>query len=387
MPRRKRFTDEQVAALQRKPKRYTFPDPEQPCLYVRVQPSGSKSFVVVTHAGKRWHTIGDTNTYTIDDARDRARQIIQAARDGVAAPESFAAIADKWREMHVQRKGLRSASVIDLQLRRLKDEFVGRDFTSIKRRDVANLLDKLAKENGERSADYALQVFSGMANWYATRDDDYTSPIVRGITRRNQKENARERILNDDELRAIWKAAEANGTFGAMVRLLLLTAQRRDKVATMRWDDISPDGVWSIPTEKREKGNAGELVLPQVALDIINAQPRFTDNDYVFAGRGPKHYHAFSNGKNALEAKLPDVPQWQLHDLRRTARSLMARAGVYDDHAERVLGHVQPGVQGIYNRHEYKEEKAQALKALASMIESILNPQTKESNVHRMARR
>jgi integrase len=383
MARRKRFTDEQVSALQPKAKRYTFPDPEQPCLYVRVQPSGSKSFVVVTQGGKKWHTIGDTATYTIADARDRARKIIQAARDGVAAPESFAAIADKWREMHVQRKGLRSASVIDLHLRRLKDEFVGRDFTSIKRRDLANLLDKLAKENGERAADYTLQVFSGVANWYATRDDDYTSPIVRGMTRRNQKESARKRILNDDEIRAVWKAAAANGTFGAMVRILLLTGQRREKVATMKWEHIEGD-TWNIPTAPREKGNAGELVLPQVALDIINAQPRFTDNPYVFAGRGPKHYHAFSNGKDALEAKLPDMPQWGLHDLRRTARSLMARAGVRDDHAEQVLGHAIPGVQGVYNRFEYRNEKAQALKALASMIESILNPKA-ESNVRRLA--
>src|SRR5262245_25254062 len=219
MPRRKRFTDEQVAALHPKAKRYTFPDPEQPCLYVRVQPSGSKSFVVVTHSGKKWHTIGDTNTYTIENARDRARTIIQAVRDGVAAPESFAAIADKWRKLYVMRKGLRSASNIDLHLRRLKDEFVGRDFVSIKRRDIKALCHKLAEQCGERSADYALQVFSGMANWWATEDDDYVSPIVKGMTLRNQKERARKRILDDGELRAVWKAAEANGTFGAMVRI------------------------------------------------------------------------------------------------------------------------------------------------------------------------
>src|SRR5262249_48825677 len=187
--------------------------------------------------------------------RDRARTIIQAARDGVAAPESFAAIADKYRELHVMRKGLRSVKEIDRQLSRLKQEWQGRDFTSIKRRDVANLLDRLAKDRGERSADYALQVFSGVANWYATRDDDYMSPIVRGMTRRNQKERARKRILNDDELRALWKAAEANGTFGAMVRILLLTGQRRDKVAAMKWEHIDGD-TWNIKTAPREKGNA-----------------------------------------------------------------------------------------------------------------------------------
>ena len=381
MARRRRLTDEQVAALQPRAKRYTYPDPEQPCLYVRVQPSGSKSFVVVTNGGKKWHTIKDATT--IEQARSHARKIIQAAHDSVAAPESFAAIADKWRKLYVMRKGLRSASNIDLHLRRLKDEFVGRDFTSIKRRDIKTLCHRLAEQCGERSADYALQVFSGMANWWATEDDDYVSPIVKGMTLRNQKERARKRILNDDELRALWKAAEANGTFGAMVRILLLTAQRREKVASMKWEDIKGD-TWNIPTEEREKGNAGTLVLPQIALDIINSRARFVDNPYVFAGKGNKHYHAYSNGKNALEAKLPEMPQWGLHDLRRTARTLMSRAGVRREHAERVLGHAMPVVEGTYDVHDYKEHMAQALRALASMIESILNPR-EASNVRRLA--
>ena len=122
-------------------------------------------------------------------------------------------------------------------------------------------------------------------DWYATRHDDYSSPIIKGMRRINPKERARTRIFSDDELRIVWKAAEANGSFGAFVRLLLLTGQRRDKVATMRWEDIQ-DGVWLIPSEKREKGNATALKLPQVAIEIINAQPRFASNPFVFAGTG-----------------------------------------------------------------------------------------------------
>src|SRR5262249_34510033 len=98
-----------------------------------------------------------------------------------------------------------------------------------------------------------------------------------------------------------------------------------------------------------------------------------------------KHYHSYSSGKEELEAKMPKIEQWGLHDLRRTARSLMARAGVRPDHAERVLGHAIRGVEGVYGRHSYKAEKAQALNALANMIRSILNPQ-EESNVRRLAR-
>ena len=105
------------------------------------------------------------------------------------------------------------------------------------------------------------------------------------MRRTSSKENARTRILNDDEIRAIWKAAEANGTFGALVRLLLLTGQRRTTVASMRWEDVSVDGTWTIRAASRQKGTAGELVLPQQAIEIIRAQPRFASSPYVLAGR------------------------------------------------------------------------------------------------------
>ena len=186
------------------------------------------------------------------------------------------------------------------------------------------------------------------------------------MRRSNPKERARTRILDDDELRIIWKTAEGNGEFGVLVRLLLLTGQRRDKAASMRWEDIK-DGAWTIPSEDREKGNAKVLPLPKMAIDIIEAQPRFAA--FVIAR---KNYH--TKAKTDFVAKLPPMPQWQLHDLRRTARSLMSRAGVLPHIAEQVLGHAIAGVGGIYDRHRYEAEKAHALKALAGLIENILRP-------------
>jgi integrase len=114
-----------------------------------------------------------------------------------------------------------------------------KDFESIRRSDVATLLDGIEDSSGPVAADFTLKIVSGICNWYATRHENYSSPIVRGMRRSNQKERARDRILNDDELRAVWKRAEANGTFGGLVRLLLLTGQRKDKVAKLRWDDIT----------------------------------------------------------------------------------------------------------------------------------------------------
>jgi integrase len=202
------------------------------------------------------------------------------------------------------------------------------------------------------------------------------------MRRTSPKERQRSRILDDAELRKIWRVAEENGTFGAFVRLLLLTAQRRRKVAAMRWGDITVDGTWTIPVEEREKGTAGELVLPPAALDIIRAQPRLGDNPYILAGRGNGPINAFSKPKRLFDGKLEDVAPWTLHDLRRSARSLMSRAGIRPDVAERVLGHAIEGVEGVYDRHSYAAEKADALKRLAALIASIVRPPA--GKVHRL---
>jgi integrase len=202
-------------------------------------------------------------------------------------------------------------------------------------------------------------------NWHAARDENYSSPIVRGMRRTNPKETERKRILTDDEIRAVWNAA--SGSYGRLVQFLLLTAQRRDKVASMRWDDI--DGkVWTIRTEKREKGNAGVLRLPTMAMEVLGER----GEGLVFPGRGGKAICGWSFYKTELD-EASAVTDWVLHDLRRTARSLMSRSGVPSEIAERVMGHAQEGVLGVYDRHEYRDEKAEALRKLASVVRSILN--------------
>ena len=141
-----------------------------------------------------------------------------------AGPQSFQAVAEEWLKRHVEAKGLITGKERKRYLtKHILPEWAGRDFTSIKRSDIAKLLDKIEDKAGPTSADFALGVIRSICNFYASRNDDYSSPIIPGMRRTSSKENARTRILNDDEIRAIWKAAEANGTFGALVRLLLLT--------------------------------------------------------------------------------------------------------------------------------------------------------------------
>jgi integrase len=386
---RKTLTDAGVAALKPRAARYAHPDPQLPGLYVRITPTGAKSFVAVARdpAGKQvWATIGPAERSTVEEARDAARAAMKRIQAGEPAfeakvrSETFGVIAEQWLDRRVAARGLRS----EREIRRILAVYVlprwkDRPFRGIKRLDVAELLDQVEDANGARQADYVLAVTRQIANWFAARADDYAVPFVKGMRRTSPAAQARERTLDDDEIRAVWKAAEASGSFGVMVCLALLTGQRREKLATMKWDDLGPDGVWTIASGPREKGNAGELQLPRAALEAIETLPRFASNPHLFAGaHGRGHFSGFSKMKAALDAKVeaeaPDMPTWRLHDLRRTARSLLSRCGVSGEISEKVLGHAGIGVQAVYDRHAYFAEKADALQRLASLLDSVIHP-------------
>jgi integrase len=381
------MSDKGVAALKPRASRYAKPDPELRGHWIRVQPSGAKSFCAVTRNpdGKQlWTTIGPTDSMSIEAAREKARAMLTRVRAGLPAVEArgetLDSVIDNWLKRYVDKQGLRSRDkIIDVLDRHISTDFRAREFIAICRSDITALLDEIEDDHGARQADYVLAIIRTIMNWFATRHDDYNVPLVRGMGRREKK--GRDRILTDDELRAVWKAAEANGTFGALVRMLLLTAQRLDKVNTMKWTDISPmkwpsntPPVWEIATELREKENAGALQLPQAALAILDELPRYAENPYVFAGQGNKPICRSGSYKKNFDAKLPkDMERWTLHDLRRTARSLMSRAGVSSEHAERVMGHAIGGVEGVYDRYRYADEKAEALQKLANLIDGIVH--------------
>jgi integrase len=383
--RKKTLIDRSIAALKPRVQRYAVPDPGQPNHYVRVMPGGTKSYVVVApdpHSRRQvWATIGGTDHLSLSEARQRARTAIQRIKDGLPpfeAPKPRAAtfedIAGQWLKRHVRSKGLRSESeIVRLLNAHVFPAWKGRPFEAIRRSDVTTLLDEIEDGHSAKQADSVLAITRSIMNWQAARTDNYLPVIVRGMTRYDTKANARSRILDDDELRQVWRLAESAGTLGAFVRVALLTGQRREKLLTMKWQDIASDGTWTIATAPREKGNPGELVLPPAAMEIIDALPRFPANPYVFAGQGNGYFRAPDNFQVRFVAKL-GLPRFTVHDLRRTARSLMSRAGVPREHAERVMGHVVGGIEGTYDRHAYADEKAAALQRLAALIDSIVNP-------------
>ena len=386
MARRRTLTDNMVAKLKPGPKRRTLPDPELRGHYVRVTPTGARSYVAVARdpGGKQiWATIGSADVLTIDEGRERARSAIQRIKGGLepfeAPPpkaDSFGKIAAEYLVRHVQAKGLRSAPEIERVLNKyVMPHWRDREFREIRRSDAARLLDTVEDNHGKHQADHVLAHIRGVMRWFETRDDDYRCAVTGKMRRTDPKDRKRARVLSDDEIRTIWAAAAANGKFGAILRLALLSAQRLDKIASMEWAHISVDGIWTIPIADREKGHGGNLQLPEMALAIVRKQKRVAGNPYIFpARRGGGHFTGYSAGKDRLAAKAGALPRWTIHDQRRTARSLMSRAGVLPHVAERVMGHAIEGVEGVYDRHHYEQEKAAALDRLAGLIALILDP-------------
>jgi integrase len=302
-------------------------------LCMRVSYGGAKTWRISYYQNGRPKaaTLGRYPDMSVKQARDAAYAFDPAAATASAKAGSFKDVADKWLE---RNRHLRTWPQAERMLRvYVYPVWATRRFAEIRRSDVHQLLDKV-EQHGKAQADAVLGVIRNVMGWWAIRDEEYSSPIIKGMKRHTEKK-ARDRILSDDEIRAVWNACTDANTFGALVRVLLLTGQRKDKVGTLKWDDIV-DGVWTVATEEREKGNIGKVRLPQLALDVIAAQPR-TSSPYVFPSRGGP-FSSWSQCKHALDERLPDMPPFVLHDLRRTARSLMSRIGVQSEHAERVLG-------------------------------------------------
>jgi integrase len=221
-------------------------------------------------------------------------------------------------------------------------------------------------------AQMTLAVIRRLFSWHAARSDDFNSPIVRGMSRIKASERQRDRILDDDEIARIWKVVEADeSAFGPYVQFLLLTGCRRDEAACLPWDEIRGN-VWTLPAARNKTKKTLERPLSTAAMTVLARTPRITGSAYVFTAIGGRYY-AYAHRKRELD-RASGVHGWRIHDLRRTAKTLLARAGVAPHISERCLGHVVGGVEGVYDKHSYRDEMLRAYEALAALLETITNP-------------
>jgi integrase len=395
---KKPLTDRAIAAL--KPpavgKRKLYWDSVVPGLALRITDTGAKSFVYVKRfpglPNPTARAICRYGELSLEDVRAKAREWHKSIVAGID-PAFTAAKAERDTlkaicEEYLAREGgkLRSVGFRQSALKRLVYPVLGAiPITAIRRSDIVRLLDKIEDERGPGMANNTLAFIRKIMNWHAARSDDFRSPLVRGMHR--AKGQARERVLSDDEIRAIWKAtgpslpAEVpvglDPVFAAYVRFLLLTGARRNEAAKMEWSEVV-GGDWTLPAARNKA--AQELVRPlsRAALAILPRQ----EGKFVFTRSGTAGLGGFTPLKAALDA-ASGTKGWTLHDLRRTARSLMSRAGVASDHAERCLGHVIGGVRGVYDRHAYQEEMLIAYEKLAGLVARIVDPQPNVVAIHR----
>jgi integrase len=310
--------------------------------------------------------------------RDKAVKAKQAGKNTVNA------VLDLFIARHVE-KNLRSAKTVTRCLEvYVRPEIGSKSIYDLKRRDIIEMLDAIEGDDGELAvtADRVLAYVRKAFNWQMIQDEDFKSPIIKGMARTNPAKRARDRILADDEIRSLWQALESPDSpepFRNIVRVLLLTAQRRDEIGLMRAEEIDGD-TFIIPGNRYKTGTANAVPLTNAAREWIG--DRKTGFMFSTTG-GRKAFSGYSKAKSQLDAviakqrkaaKLKPMPEWRLHDLRRTARSLMSRAGVPSDIAEMVLGHKLSGVRGVYDRHSYAAEKRNALEKLAGLISLILAP-------------
>lgn len=373
-------------------------------LVLRVNWAGSKSWRVFFYERRRTRSIGlgrygdesdggiDLKTAREEAGRVRNRGYQKKLREQAEASQTtFKEAAEKWMRLKVTARKLVSEpkyrSTLD---KTIYPELGDRPIEQIKRQEFARFLDKIDPDgNQPQKADDALGIIRRVCKHHEGQGNDYVSPINAQMRRVEQSETERDRFLSDAEIRALWKSCGQLGPFGGLCRTLLATGQRRTKVATMRWTDVDEDGVWDIHRAQREKYTAVAIKLPRLVTDVLKQQKRIDKNPFVFPaskagkrkGTNPFYgsFSAFSQGKLALDELMHEElgeapPSWTLHDLRRTARSLMSRAGVITDHADRLLGHQIKGVRRRYDRHDFFDEKAIALQKLADLLSSILSP-------------
>ena len=376
-------------------------DEEIPGFGLRLRAAGSRTFVFQYKLGnkQRRMSLGKASASTLDGARKSAKNLYARAQLGedpagekvvakATAGETFEAAITSfitWQKTRRRGNGVvglkpRSLQEIERHLLSHAKPLHKLQLSKIKRSDIATCIATVGKHSGEIAGNRVRTTLSSLFSWAMTEGLVDANPVVG--TRRHE-EAERDRVLTNDELRTIWAALE-NDHYGAIVKLLALTGQRKGEIAGLRWSEIR-DGVIELPADCTKNHRPHSVPLSEQARAILAAQPKRTDRDgelrdFIF-GFGEGAFSGWSGCKESLDeriakaAKKP-MPDWVLHDLRRTVATRMADLGVQPHVIEAVLNHVsghKAGVAGIYNRSTYEREKTAALELwgahLMAMVE------------------
>jgi integrase len=345
---------------------------------VRVSKGGTKTFILLyRHRGRpRRLSLGRWPVVSLATARQKARAALQTLDAGADPaighrPDDnpsfrFDAVVKAFVQRHCLQRN-RPSTAKETQ-RLLTTHFVNawgqRDIRDLRQSDINQVIDRLVEDGRPSEANHAVGVIKTLFSWCFDRDLLDVNPAAK--IKKPAKHGKRSRSLSEPELRTLWRAASGEGyPFGAVVQLLILTAQRRGEVAQMQWPQVELNArVWTIPANVSKNGREHVLPLSDAAMEVLQSVPRLNDT-FVFPARGNDEaiVSGFTKPKRRLEAAI-GADDWTLHDLRRTAATHLARLGTPPHVIERILNHVSgsfAGVAGVYNRHAYIEEMRAAL--------------------------
>ena len=369
-------------------------DNEEPGFGLKVTPGGAKIFIFQYRMGGRGfptrrYTIGRFGAFTPDEARRTARRLRSQVSEGkdparlkveardMAQQETqntFGRLAADYIKRECPQL-IRGADIEAVIRRELIPAWGNRPVPELRKRDAIALTDALVDAGKPAAAHKLHETIKRTFSWAVDRDnyDIEVSPFA-GMKPPVEKE-VRQRALRDGEIKALLTACKMlDYPFGSVLRLLLLTGQRRNEVAEMQWSELELDvSEWVIPAGRSKSKREHLVPLSPAALGIIDSLPRFA-GPYVFTTtEGRRPVSGFSKAKTRVDA-LCGVSDWRIHDLRRTCRTGMAALGVPEIVGERVLNHLPRGLSKTYNVHEYEDEKRDALARWAQRVSQIVTP-------------
>jgi integrase len=368
-----------------------FFDDDLPGFGFRIRDGGKRTWIAQYRLGKKQRrvTIGTAANTTAEEARKRAKGIlsrvhlggdpqIEKAEARVQAASTVQSAVGRYLDEWAPRLKPRSMAEVERHLRRHFAALSEIPLAKVTRATVAAELARIAKQNGPYAANRARAALSALYSWAMGEGLADQNPVIG--TNKATDEIARDRVLSPAELSAIWQEA-GDGDYAAIVKLLILTGQRREEVGGMLWPEVDLDGsIWRIRAERTKNGLPHDLPLSRPTVAILRDRAKREQRDLVFgAGDGP--FQGWSNAKSALDERVlarlrkkdkkAKLPAWRLHDIRRTVATGLADIGVLPHVVEAILNHVsghKAGVAGVYNRASYAAEKRMALDLWAEHV-------------------
>ena len=371
-------------------------DDEQRGLGIRVTAGGGKTFLVqYSHVGvKRRMRLGSCSAISLGKARLTARQVVGAVAEGkdpaierkAAALDAkrealtLAALIEQWETIHLKRKRPNYATAATATLRRVFVKHLDQPAARLDRAVVVPVLDDLAKNGKAAMAAATARYGSALFGWAIRRGALSTNPFEHVPTAPPVR---RDRVLSDAEIGAIWAATGQPGPFCGIVRMLLLTGQRREEVAGLRWDEVDPRlTTWTLPSNRTKNRKEHIVPLNATAEELLRSQPQRKTSVLVFPGDAGV-FSGWSKSKRRLD-EVSGVTDWTLHDIRRSVATGLQRLGVRLEVTEAVLNHVagsRAGIIGVYQRHTWSDEKRAALNAWGEHVAAIVEGREAGGNV------